>query len=707
MMKWLRAHSKQIMVITVLLAMFSFVGGSALIQILSPSQDKDPVVKAFDVVYTYRDIHSAQLDTDILARMGLSWQYDQPDQRMSVEHWHCLAEEARRAGLAVSDAEIDYFLEQISPNKNPAEVLEFLRVRDHFTAPQVRHALRRHLLIMKNAQHLGAAAAASEPQLRHFIKDTQDKVSIEFVALDAEKFVDSATPIPEEQLQAQFEKYKDVASSESETGFGYKHPRRVKLQYVLANLKTIEPLLSVSFDDVKNHWKANKSKYRKIIYETPPATSEPATSQSTSAPTSQPQPVPKSVEKPISEARADIERELRKKNALRLAELAMGKLAVHLQKPWLEERTDSQTGYKPIPAGVNDPKYLFDMFEKVAREFGIALEYHETGLESASRLEAMSDLRNAEVSGEGGQGLKLSELAFRVPQFFKHEPGTETTMCLQLFQAPDSPLAASDFNIVGLSGWTPPKDRLILFRVVEAVDAQPAGSLAEVRAQVEKDLRVESAMKALEPRVNELYAASRRIGLKEAWPLFADLRKKMSDENVKTPSPFARFVRKSDTTEFRQALMAGKNTLDPPDIAGIGPSRKFVDACFEMAAEGYSAPEVEAPPGEPLKLATTRPAAAPPPIVCRVSLPTLDKWCVVQLLKVDRVDSSKYEGELREDGYMRLSGERGAYLLGKWFNPQNIEKRCRFERIQTGPRAIPPREGIKEETRPHPLLDFQ
>jgi hypothetical protein len=258
---------------------------------------------------------------------------------------------------------------------------------------------------------------------------------------------------------------------------------------------------------------------------------------------------------------------------------------------------------------------------------------------------------------------------------------------------------------VGLRGWTPPKDRLVLFRVIEAQEAHSPATLDEVKARVEKDLRIAAAMQSLEPKVKDLYAAAKRVGLKEAWPLFSDLKKKMDNKDVQAPPAFARYVRIADETKLRKAVLAGESVLVPPNVADIGASREFVDACFEMTADNWTGPDVQTSGSEPYNLATTRPAALPPPAVRMVSLPKLGKWCVVQKLKVDRVDSAKYERELRPEGYGRLIGERGAYLLAAWFKSHNIEKRCGFERIQTGPRAPRAREGVEEE--PHPMLDFQ
>src|SRR5262245_45535831 len=132
MMKWLRAHSKQIMVVTVLLAMFSFVGGSALVQILSPSQDKDPVLRAFGKVYTLRDLRQSQFDTDVLNKLSIRWQYDQPDYKMSYDQWHCLAEEAERAGLAVSDDEVEQEIQSLQQQwsqRGVSDILDYMRTQ--------------------------------------------------------------------------------------------------------------------------------------------------------------------------------------------------------------------------------------------------------------------------------------------------------------------------------------------------------------------------------------------------------------------------------------------------------------------------------------------------------------------------------------------------------------------------------------------------
>ena len=698
MMKWLRVHTKEIMVVTVLLAMFSFVGGSALVQILSPNPDREPMFKAFGHEFLAGDYRLAQRDTEILKLMGIGWQYDQPDRRMSVEDWCALEEEAQKAGVKVSDSEIEQTIKQMEEihkmiYHEDIDMLEAMRNRpERFTPPAVRHAIRRHMTIMKHAEPISASAAPSESQVKHYVRDTQDKIKVMLVSLDAEKFVDPNQKFTAEELQAQFDKYKEQDKSTSESGMGYKYPRRVKLQYAVANVKKIEPQLNVNFDEVKNYWKANKSKYRKIVYEDAP---QPITSQPTSAPTTQPAKIPRSVEKTLGEAKADVERDLRKRDSQRISEQAMAKLAATLQKPWLEQKTSPDTGYKSIPASVTGANYMKETAERIGHEFGVQIEFKETGLLSAEDVEKLDDLKNAAVLAEtGATGMKLSELAFRVPAFLKHEKnelGADSSMSLQMNQTPDSPLM------------TPQRDRIVIFRVVEADEAKSPAKMDDVRDQVEKDLRIAAAMKVLEPRAKEVCAAAQHIGLKDAWALFTDLRDKTGEKEPYSPPPFPRKVRKND---FRQKDLYATGTaqMGAPDVTGVGSSRTFADQCLEMADEGYNPPKCESD-GAKAKEAMTKPAVMPLPVVRVIDLPQLGKWCIVQKLDVERVDQGKYDSEYREQSFSRLSSERGQYLLAQWFKPEAVQKRANFERLGRG--AVPQsREGIKDQQQHDPNLDF-
>lgn len=295
-----------------------------------------------------------------------------------------------------------------------------------------------------------------------------------------------------------------------------------------------------------------------------------------------------------------------------------------------------------------------------------------------------------------------------MPAFLKHEPGADaTTTCLQLFQTPDMPLVYSQFAQYFSRGMTPPVDKLVIFRVVEASEAQRPASVDDVRSLVEKDLRIEAAMKSLDPTVRELCASARRIGLKSAVSLFDDLKKKQPEVAVIEPPSFARSVSVM-SQELRKLLTEGKPTLVAPNVSGLGTSQAFVDACIQMLADGWK-PEAEAAPttGDKLKLATTRPALIPEPAVRVVALPGMGKWCVVERVGVERVDTDQYATTLHQSGFGRLMGERGAALLTHWFNTPNIEKRTQFERIVRVPTEPATGDNISTDKPTDRMLDFQ
>ncbi len=696
MMKWFRTHTKQIMAFLVLVAMFSFVGGSALVKALSPDPSKEPFGTAFGKEFNYRAIHEAQRDVHVLeivsmrspaakAQYGEMWQCGRKD--LTVQHWYLLGLEAERAGIQVSDKEIDDQMQAL-----PANLLEHLRTSpDRITPADIRQALERQMAIEKNSRRVTNAAIPSESQIRHFVRDTEDKVKVRLVPLDAEKFIDEKEPVSEAELKAQFDKYKSADPSKDESGFGYQFPQRVKLQYVVAEIPQIAAGVEISQDAIRSTWKANKSKYKKVIYVNPP-TSAPA--PVTSGPASQPEkpkPEPKTVEKSFSEAQADVERDLRQKAAQQAADQAMRKIQSQLQKPWLGEKTDA-SGYKPIPSAAKEPQAMKAVCDRIAAEFKIPMEYGETPLVSQEELSKLPRIGGTALAGGaagagGGENLRIEEYAFRNPLFYKHAAGTETLPSLQLFQVPEAPLSdAMQFQSI-----TMPASKLVLFRVIEARESESPASVDDVRAAVQHDVRLLKAFSKIEPTAKELLAAGERLGIEKAMDLFPDLKEKR-DATVITPPPFARMTNQF-AARMRQKTSIGEPMMVPSNVPGVGTSKEFIDACFDMTAPGWKPPAMELPKTDRTQAATTRPAMEPAPKVQLVSLPKAHKWVVVELTGTEPVDEGKYESQFRQMAYYSLMTERGMALRDHWFQPEDVEKRCGFHRLG-GDDGLSPVHGV-------------
>ena len=679
MMKWLRAHTKQIMVVVVLLAMLSFVGGSALYSFFATDPADEVVMEAFGRKVTQGELNAAVNETRTLERLLLSWKYHG---EMNLRHWFLLAEEAERAGVVVPDSEVDSLVEQVDQFRQQRNLgsLDQLRVRGKIPLSMIRRAVKHHLAIRKNAYPVMQTAAPSEPQVRHYVHDTQDKVKVEFVALDAKDFVLASEVIPEEELQAYFDKYKDVDPAEDDLGRGYRFPRRVKVQYVVASAVKIQPEVKVSLDEIKTYWKVNKSRYNKTVYVDPPP---PASAPATILPAEKPKPIPQQQVKAFSEARPDVERELRKRKALKVARQAIIKLADELIRPWIDAPPSDQQGYKTIPPGVAEPVFMNDAGDQIAQRFGITLDRGMTGLLSKEQLGEHYRLKGATTPGEGDEPLGLAEYAFRLPLFYEVDQSQETSLRLQLFQPPTLPLTvagqSSGYTIVGGRLVQKPgePENFVLFRVIEAVEAQAPTSLAEVRSQVEQDIRLNRAFDRLATLAGEYFAVAQRLGVDAAMDRFDDLRKASRVLKASKPAPFARSVRLSDPA-LRDALLAGKPVLVTTTVPGVGESDEFVDACFSMSEENWVAASDDIPDTERTRTVTTQPAIDPAPKIQLLPIRRLQKWFVIQLGESQPANSDQYETQFRRSAYAALSQDRAAVVASRWYAPNMVEQRCGY-----------------------------
>lgn len=659
MMKWFRKHTKQIMVGVVLFAMFSFVGGPAIQSIFGPNQGSTEVGTAFGEEFTIDDVRAVSTDIDILESfLGRGWYAVLINPKMRREHWYMLTREAADSGIAVSDEQIEANLAKsgITP-----ELLAQFDDKRRLSYPVVKSAFGRYFAVQRLAQRVMSAAAPSEAEIRHYVRDTQEKVRVSLVALDAENFVDPDEELSEAEILAHFEAHKNLDPAESESGFGYRFPRRVAVQHFGASIEDIESLVTCSLDEAKAHWRKNRANYTKTEIVT--TTTLPATEPS--------QKERRQVELKFSEARMQIERDVRRQKAESLLDKAMREACTELLKPWQDQSVDVVTGYKmEIPKPVQAPDFMRKVCDRISASLGVPLTFKETGLLSQDELAKDQTIGKAFMQVSATERIGFPEYAFRIPRFFKKERGSETTLSLQLFQTPDLPLIQTTFKQIGGRFQQVPVGAY-LFRVVDARQAEPAESIDEVREKVIRDLRRIRAFQRMETDAKALYAASRHLGLKDALDLMGDLRVKSTVERVFGPTPIARRAEK---------------TLNVPFVPVVGAaSQEFVDACFEMAADGWTPEPMDLPDTPDVARATTRPAMDPAPLLRLVPLPKLQRWIVVEFNGLDPVREDQYESKYRGEAFAFFTSQgsrRMTEVRTSWFEPENIEKRCGFVRAK-------------------------
>lgn len=676
MMQWLRDHTKQIMVVVVLLAMLAFIGDQALMNMLSASEANEKYGKVFGETVRTRDLLAVQQDMMILERLGFQLNFSGV-KPVTSHHYYMLLAEAKAAGLSASQAEIDQTLKGQGAT---ADVLQMLQPRNLYAPANVYEAVGHYIMINKNAERVIRAAMPSDAEVRHYAVDTEDRAKVKTVVLDASKFVDTAEVIPDAELQAHFDKYKGEFKAENPDGYGYKYPDRVKLQCIVADFSRIASQTTVTQEDASAHWRKNKAAYS--ISEKVPV-SQPATTNPTDTQPAPPSETMISREMTFSEARPQVEAEIKKKRAAQLAEQAMRKASTDLLKPWEVATSDKKTGLKPIPANVADAGHMEAIRNKAAAEAGIALDYMEIGPISKSDLAVHPAVGKAMVPGSDMQRLTLAEYAFRVPPLYKSTDEFDATPRLQRYQTPDAPLPIESmprYTIQNNQLVQMPGERtgLVLFRVIEAYESAPPATLAEVHAQVLSDLREKRAYERMESAAQQLYAAARKVGLTDALSLDDALKTKLGISAVSTPSPFAR-------------KMGGE--LAPAQVEGIGAAEEFLTTVFSMSAADWTSPEpATALPESPAL--TTRPAATPAPRVALVNLPKTRKRVVVEFLEMVPLTEDRYTSQVRSSSFQQLFQRRAREAGREWFDTKNIEKRCKFEPLATDP--VRTGEGVQD-----------
>lgn len=121
----------------------------------------------------------------------------------------------------------------------------------------MRQSLRTLLAIDTTANVAASVAKVSQPQLLSHLASQRQELAVNLVEFSAKDFMAKVPAPTDDQVKAQFDKYKDVevdptpdATSKNPLGFGYKYPNRVKYDAVLIRKEDIRKGVP-AIDDVE------------------------------------------------------------------------------------------------------------------------------------------------------------------------------------------------------------------------------------------------------------------------------------------------------------------------------------------------------------------------------------------------------------------------------------------------------------------------
>ncbi len=624
MMKFFRKHNKELLAIFMAMLMIVFIGGSALQGMLTPSLNRVVATSALGDI-SYLDQQEARATTDVLDRMGEPWRSPlRTPQPLDVVDWILLSREAKKIGTQVELAAIR---STITPDQ-----LDTVSRQLSVKPAAILHALQEIRSIQQTALTVGAGSVPSEAEIQSAARDVLEKVKINALLLPAEAFVDDTRTFSDEEMQAQFEAYRDKEPSGG-LNFGYYQQPSIRVQFIQIDRDKIAEELTIP------NLERRAKKYYDEHRETDRAFKNPNT-------------LPVVPDGPLpdpylswEEAREAAKLAVRKQQADVIAKKLANWLISFASEPWvIADRADN--GYKVVPESAKD----LDSYRNMLKKLPPSIAYPDAVQEWRSNFFTQESANEVALIGatfflpERSTPRPFSELAFKnqfiVPDISGDDIGN-TAEYVAPFQTYPFPV---ENRLTG---------SLFVFRVIEGRDGYPAESLDEVRDAVVADLRLKKAYDIAHGRAKGLLGCEPEKTLTSIYSEDKELTalKDVPDRpgvNYYAPEPFAR------TPQYLAA--EGRPADGVMVFGGVGRlPNDVVDALFgleftESHKDVYELPD-------------------------RASI------LVAEWVKTQRADDESYLA-LHKQLSTRIAQRRFSDMVGDWLNPEQIQARNEFKLIE-------------------------
>ncbi|MCG3179509.1 MAG: hypothetical protein BIFFINMI_01844 [Phycisphaerae bacterium] len=219
-----------------------------------------------------------------------------------AETWYLWKLLVQHYAIQVTDGERDEFMKQC--NITP-EVADTVRQNSKMTRDAILETIRQVVAMQKLETLMQATATnVSEHDVQVLVRDLNRMVKLDMVRPDFEA-IEKAQPAPsQEDIQAQFDRFKDRFAGNRPFDFGYRVPSKVALEFLVIDTDEVArrpELLDIQYKDddgnifkgedaVYRYWAGRKASYTKSVTVVVPPTTQPEespTSQEDGSPTSQ------------------------------------------------------------------------------------------------------------------------------------------------------------------------------------------------------------------------------------------------------------------------------------------------------------------------------------------------------------------------------------------------------------------------------------
>lgn len=301
-----RKHEKKLIATLAILAMFAFIvvgpgmsipGLLELFGLRDPAAGGEVFARTSWGTVTRADVANlvarreaanqfvinAQLASGLMPRTP--YHFGEPSEQDAL-YAELVRRKAQELGVRISDDAVRFFIDQITARRLSTEQFEQIRRRIGVGGPTLIDILREELVVLEVMQMVLGGWSAVGPsgttphELWQNYQKLDSRVSLEIAEVPVEDFTDQVEAPSDEELQGYFEKYKNELPDPTSPEPGFKQPRRVRVEYVMANFDLIAAEIEVTDEEVRDFYEKNKDTLYRLPDEPPADEADAATEES-------------------------------------------------------------------------------------------------------------------------------------------------------------------------------------------------------------------------------------------------------------------------------------------------------------------------------------------------------------------------------------------------------------------------------------------
>ncbi|MCI0498728.1 MAG: hypothetical protein L0Y36_03470 [Planctomycetales bacterium] len=197
--------------------------------------------------------------------------FNQPRQRPEIV-WILLREEAYRAGYILPTASAAETLRMAIPAMTGGQIdaaglVNSVIAKNNLSEEQILRVFADMMGVVSYAAAVTDSQDVTINQIKAFLGRSKERIDADFVEIAAADFVDPNAAVSDEQLQQQFEAYKNaranIPTDQNPFGFGYQLGRRVQMEYVAVKLDDVKTLTEKpSTEAIETYYSRNISQFQ-------------------------------------------------------------------------------------------------------------------------------------------------------------------------------------------------------------------------------------------------------------------------------------------------------------------------------------------------------------------------------------------------------------------------------------------------------------